>query len=398
MQDHAVVAAVVAGDADGFAAVYDQYATSLYACCHAVLPEPEAAGAVLDTFLIATVKLDGLRDPDRLGPWLHAVARNECLRRMGPGQEIPPEIPAAIRAAADHGGEPPEVPLPPDLRSQVLTACADNSPSGRAHRMSVAHRAGVFGPAGFPKAMGSSGPWWRRVRRHRGVVAAAAAVAALAVAAGITVALTAGGSHRLQASSLVLGGGAPTPEPSTSPGAISPTPSPARTTPASTRPTSPTSPTSQTSPAALVGVTSAGSSTEPGTAVPGASPSGASASPSGASASPSGASASPSPSPSSSPAQGHLVVAPGKLTLASKSGTPASGFFGLTAVNGPVSDYTVRVAAGPGRVTVTPTGGSLLADGHVEVIVTVTSKAGLTTHIVVQPGNLAVTVVYKVQP
>ena len=87
-----MVAAVVAGDADGFAAVYDQYATSLYACCHAVLPEPEAAGAVLDTFLIATVKLDGLRDPDRLGPWLHAVARNECLRRLGPGQEIPPEI------------------------------------------------------------------------------------------------------------------------------------------------------------------------------------------------------------------------------------------------------------------------------------------------------------------
>jgi hypothetical protein len=378
MQDHAVVAAVVAGDADGFAAVYDQYATSLYACCHAVLPEPEAAGAVLDTFLIATVKLDGLRDPDRLGPGLHAVARNECLRRLGPGQEIPPEIPAAIRAAAYHGGEPPEVPLPPNLRSQVLTACADNSPSGRAHRMSVAHRAGVFGPAGFPKAMGSSGPWWRRVRRHRGVVAAAAAVAALAVAAGITVALTAGGSHRLQASSLVLGGGAPTPAPSTSPGAISPTPSPARTTPASTRPTSPTSP------AALVGVTSAGSSAEPGTAVPGASPS--------------GGSASPSPSPSSSPAQGHLLVAPGKLTLTSKSGTPASGFFGLTAVNGPVSDYTVRVAAGPGRVTVTPTGGSLLADGHVEVIVTVTSKAGLTTHIVVQPGNLAVTVVYKVKP
>src|SRR5437764_15364860 len=132
MQDHAVVAAVVAGDADGFAAVYDQYATSLYACCHAVLPEPEAAGAVLDTFLIATVKLDGLRDPDQLGPWLHAVARNECLRRLGPGGRIP--------TLADQGGEPPEVPLPPDLRSQVLTACADNSPSRRAHRLSVAHR------------------------------------------------------------------------------------------------------------------------------------------------------------------------------------------------------------------------------------------------------------------
>ena len=47
MQDRAVVAAVIAGDADGFAAAYDQYAASLYARCHAVLPEPEAAEAVL---------------------------------------------------------------------------------------------------------------------------------------------------------------------------------------------------------------------------------------------------------------------------------------------------------------------------------------------------------------
>ena len=375
-----MVAAVVAGDADGFAAVYDQYATSLYACCRAVLPEPEAAGAVLDTFLIATVKLDGLRDPDRLGPWLHAVARNECLRRLGPGQEIPPAIPAAIpaaiRAAADHGGEPPEVPLPADLRGQVLTACADNSPAGRAHRMSVAHRAGVFGPAGFPKAIGSSGPWWwRQARRHPGVVAAAAAAAALAVTAGITVALTAGGSHRPQASSLGLGGGVPAPASSTAPGATSRAPSPARTTPASTQPTSP---------AALAGATSAGSSTGPGTAAPGASSS--------------GTSPSPSPSPSSLPAQGYLLVAPGKLMLTSKSGTPASGSFVLTAANGPVSNYTVRVAAMPGRVTVAPAGGSIPVDGHVEVTVTVTSKVGLTTHIVVQPGNLTVTVVYKVKP
>jgi hypothetical protein len=381
MQDHAVVAAVVAGDADGFAVVYDQYATSLYACCHAVLPEPEAAGAVLDTFLIATVKLDGLRDPDRLGPWLHAVARNECLRRLGPGQEIPPEIPAAIRAAADHGGEPPEAPLPPDLRSQVLTACADNSPAGRANRMSVAHRAGVFGPAGFPKAMGSSEPWWRRARRHRGLAGAAAvvaALAALAVAAGITVALTAGGSHRPQASSLGLGGDAPTPASTTSPGATSPTPPPARTTPASTQPTSPTSP------AALVGATSAGPSAGPGTAAPATSPP--------------GTSPSPSPLPSSSPAQGFLQVTPSKLTLTSKSGTPVSGSFTLAAAYGPVPNYTVQVAALPGRVTVAPAGGSLWVGGHVRVTVKVTSKTGLTTHIVVQPGNLTVTVIYKVKP
>jgi hypothetical protein len=367
MQDRALVAAVVAGDADGFAAAYDQYAASLYACCHAVLPEQEAAEAVLDTFLIATAKLDGLRDPDRFGPWLHAVARNECLRRLGPGAEMP--------AAADLGDEPLEIP-PADLRGRVLTACADNSPAGRAHRMSVAHRAGVFGPAGFPKAIGPSGPWWwrrvrRRVQQHRGVVAAAAAVAALALGAGITVAMTASGSHRPQASGPGLGGGVPAPASSTAPGATGQAPSPGRSAPPSAHPASP-------APAG----TSAGTSSRRGTPAPTASPSGTSA----------------SPSPSTSPAQGYLVLAPDKLMLTSKIGKPASGFFVLTAANGPVSRYTVRVAAMPGRVKVAPAGGSLPVNGYVEVTVTVTSKVALTTHVVVEPGDLTVTVVYKPKP
>ena len=205
-----------------------------------------------------------------------------------------------------------------------------------------------------------------------------AALAALAVAAGITMALTAGGSHRPQASSLGLGGDAPTPAATTSPGANSPTPPPARTTPASTQPTSPTSP------AALVGTTSTGPSAGPGTAAP--------------TTSPPGTSPSPSPPPSSFPAQGFLQVTPSKLMLTSKSGTPVSGSFGLTAAYGPVSNYTVRVAAMPGRVSAAPAGGSLWVGGHVRVTVTVTSKTGLTTHIVVQPGNLTVTVTYKVKP
>jgi hypothetical protein len=172
-----------------------------------------------------------------------------------------------------------------------------------------------------------------------------------------------------------LGGGGPASASSTAPVAISGAPSPARTTPALTQPTSPT---------ALAGATSAGLSTGSGTAAPGASSS--------------GTSPSPSPSLSSLPAQGYLLVAPGKLMLTSRSGTPASGSFVLTAANGPVSNYTVRVAAMPGRVTVAPAGGSIPAGRRVKVTVTVTSKVGLTTHIVVQPGNLTVTVVYKVKP
>ena len=84
--------------------------------------------------------------------------------------------------------------------------------------------------------------------------------------------------------------------------------------------------------------------------------------------------------------------------LTSKAGKPASGSFALTAANGPVSQYTIRVAAKVGKVSVTPMAGSLPANGFVQVSVTVTSKVALTTQIVVEPGNLSVTVVYKPKP
>jgi RNA polymerase sigma factor (sigma-70 family) len=83
MQDREIVAAIVAGQPGGLAAAYDRYAQSLHAYCCTMLGEPsDAADAVQDTFIIAAAKLGGLRDPDRLRPWLYAVARNECHRRL----------------------------------------------------------------------------------------------------------------------------------------------------------------------------------------------------------------------------------------------------------------------------------------------------------------------------
>ena len=87
MQDREVVAAVVAGDPEKIAEAYDRYALSLYSYCRSLLHEPaDAADAVQDTFLIATAKLGGLRDPGKLRSWLYAVARNECYRRLRAGQ------------------------------------------------------------------------------------------------------------------------------------------------------------------------------------------------------------------------------------------------------------------------------------------------------------------------
>jgi len=83
MQDREVAAAIVAGDPHGIADAYDTYAMPLYSYCRSLLREPEdAADAVQDTFLIATAKLGGLRDPGKLKSWLYAVARNQCFRRL----------------------------------------------------------------------------------------------------------------------------------------------------------------------------------------------------------------------------------------------------------------------------------------------------------------------------
>ena len=81
MRDSEVVASIVAGDSLGLAAAYDRYADPLYKYCRTLLADPaDAADAVQDTFVIAASRLGGLRDPDRLRPWLYAVARNEALR------------------------------------------------------------------------------------------------------------------------------------------------------------------------------------------------------------------------------------------------------------------------------------------------------------------------------
>ena len=382
-----MVAAIVAGDADGIAEAYDRYAASLYAYGHWLLPGPEAAEVVQDTFLIAVSRLDGLRDPDRLDAWLHAVARNECLRRLGAGG------PAGVAEAAGPvpgSADPDELPavtLPPELRGRVLTACADNSPAGRAHRVSVTHRAGAFGPSGFPKPIGPAGPrWWQQIRQHPRPVAAVALLAAVAAAAGITVIMTAGGAQRPQASAPGLGAGVAGVSSSAIPGSAIPgsaipgrasaAPSPAHKAAPSASPPTPL----VTIPAGAPSPGPSSVTTEKPTA------------------SPSQTSSSASPSPSTSPAQGSLLAAPGRLVLTAARGKPASGFFVLTTTGGPVSEYAIGVpAAMAGKVMVSPTRGSLPANGYVAVTVTVTSNVALNTYLTVEPGNLTIRVTLEIK-
>jgi len=80
--DAELVAGVLAGDREAFAAVYDRYADRLYDFCASVLRDRhEAEDAVQDTFVLAAQRLAQLNDPERLRPWLYAVARSVALRK-----------------------------------------------------------------------------------------------------------------------------------------------------------------------------------------------------------------------------------------------------------------------------------------------------------------------------
>jgi hypothetical protein len=379
MQDRELVAAIAAGDPEGLAEAYDRYAAPLYTYCRSMLPDPDpldaAAQVVQDTFIIAVSRLQGLDDPDRLGSWLRAVARNECLRRLGTGES---QGAARLSALADPVDALPAVELPEGLREQVLKVCADSAPTGRAHRVSVTHRAGPFDRTGYPKPIIPPGPaWWHEVRRHPRAAAAVAVVAGAVLAAGITALAVAGGSHRAQASTVALGGGVPPFASSAAPGSASAPASPGhRAAAANGTPT----------PSVLADTPTSQGAT-PGTPQPSA------PAPSPSSGSPS---TSPSPSPSSSPAHGHLVAAPTELVLSAVKGKAAIGTFTLTAVGGPVSAYAISSANS--KVTVSPSYGKLSAAGaRVVITVTVKSLVALDTKLTVQPGNLVITVVFSIK-
>ena len=124
MRDSEVVAAIVAGNPEGLADAYDRYASPLYTYCRSLLREPaDAADAVQDTFVIAASRLAELRDRNRLRPWLYAVARNECHRRLRARttQVTTPldEMPDVTDISADVSGEAERNELRTLLRSAV---------------------------------------------------------------------------------------------------------------------------------------------------------------------------------------------------------------------------------------------------------------------------------------
>ena len=383
MQDCELVAAIAAGDPEGLAEAIDRYAGPLYAYCRFMLSDADsldgAAQAVQDTFVIATSRLHGLLDPDRLDSWLHAVARNECLRRLGAGGS---EGAAGLSAWADPVDALPAAELPDGLREQIAEVCSDSTPTGRAYRVSVTHRAGAFDRTGFPKPIIPPGPaWWHEVRRRPRAATAVAVVTVAVLAAGITTLAVAGGSHRPRVSTVALGGGVSAAPSSTAPSSTAPDSTSAPASPGRRTAAAKGTPT----PSVLADIPTTSPASTPATPKSPAPSSSRSSSPS----------PSPSSSPSSSPAQGYLTAAPTKLVLSALKGKAAVGMFTLTALGGPVGPITI--SSGNSKVTVSPSSWKLSSAGaRVTITVTVNSLVALNTQITVQPGHLVITVVFSI--
>ncbi len=100
--DSELVERFLGGDQGALGEIYQRYADRVHDLCFAMLRSPDdAADAFQDTFLVASQKLDGLRNTERLRPWLYSVARNQCHARIRSRKRTIPDA----DAGADVGVE-----------------------------------------------------------------------------------------------------------------------------------------------------------------------------------------------------------------------------------------------------------------------------------------------------
>ena len=129
LTDAQLVSSYLGGDRGALAAIYDRYASGLYDTAAAMLADRhDAADMVQDVFCIAAERLDQLREPERLKPWLYAVLRNEVYRRTKKRRRATPTdfqsdtVPVVV-APSDPGAEGASVAYA-ELAALVRSAAA----------------------------------------------------------------------------------------------------------------------------------------------------------------------------------------------------------------------------------------------------------------------------------
>jgi RNA polymerase sigma factor (sigma-70 family) len=142
--DAELARAAATGDRSAFGGIYDRYVDRLHDFCVGMLRDRDAAAdCVQDVFCTAAVQLPKLRDPDKLRPWLYAIARNEALRciRQRRREEVVDELPET--ASGDSG--PDTLAARTELAALIAEAAGGLSDRDRSV-LELAYRHGLDGP------------------------------------------------------------------------------------------------------------------------------------------------------------------------------------------------------------------------------------------------------------
>ncbi len=130
MTDAELVSAVRQGEVEAFALLVERYQDRVVAAAYHLVGDRDAADDLAqDTFVAAFKQIHRLRDPSRIGAWLHGIAQRLCykhLRRVSRTADLEEEKVEALVAPPDRIDEPGELcqllnELPEQYR-QVLAA------------------------------------------------------------------------------------------------------------------------------------------------------------------------------------------------------------------------------------------------------------------------------------
>ena len=142
--DAELAVAAASGDRHAFAGIYDRYADRLHDFCVGMLRDRDsAADCVQDAFCIVSTSLGGLREPDKLRPWLYSIVRNEAhkrlreLKRERPSDEMPDVV--------SHDAGPDTMAQRMELANLISEAAGGLSDRDQAV-LELAYRQGLDGP------------------------------------------------------------------------------------------------------------------------------------------------------------------------------------------------------------------------------------------------------------
>jgi len=144
VSDAQLATAAAAGDRVALGAIYHRYAARLQDYCVTLVRDHHtAADCVQDVFCIAAADLPKLREPDKLRPWLYAIARRAALRKLRESRREPAFDEVPDSAAVGPG---PFTMTARNELARLVSAAAGGLSDRDRDVLELAYRQGLAGP------------------------------------------------------------------------------------------------------------------------------------------------------------------------------------------------------------------------------------------------------------